>query len=84
MDLIRKCGCLMKEVSLVSTARSRRLHVTASRVQAHIWYGDDYVATLCGLWLQVGDMHRLSKLADLDGVDGSVCSDCHGRYLHVR
>jgi len=73
----------MREVSLIKTARSRTHHVTASSVQSHIWYRDDYVATLCGQWLQVGDIHTRANLDNMDGVDGSMCSNCHGRYLHV-
>jgi len=73
----------MKEVPLINTARSRMLHIAASSVQAHIWYHDDYVATLCGQWLQVGDLHTRVNLDDVDSIDRSLCSNCRGRYLHV-
>jgi hypothetical protein len=56
MDLW-KCRRLMREVLLIKTERAQKLHVTASSIQSHIWYHDDYVATLCGQWLQVHDMH---------------------------
>jgi len=73
----------MRDLSLVKTARSRKLHVTASSIQSHLWYRDEYVATLCGQWLQVHDMHTDVNLDDVNGLDGSLCSDCHKRYLHV-
>jgi len=73
----------MRDLSLVKTARSRKLHVTASSIQSHLWYRDEYVATLCGQWLQVHDMHIDVNLDDVNGLDGSLCSDCHKRYLHV-
>ena len=73
----------MKEFSLVKTARARILHVTASSTQRHLWYHDEYVATLCGLWLHVHDMHTDMNLDNVKALDGSLCSNCQRRYLNV-
>jgi hypothetical protein len=73
----------MRAVALIDTARSRKLHVTASGVQSHIWYHDNYVATLCGQWLQVHDMDTDMNLDNPNALGDSLCGNCHGRYLHV-
>ena len=73
----------MRDLSLIQTARSRKLHIAASSIQSHLWYRDEYVATLCGQWLQVGDIHTDVNLDDVSGLDGSLCSNCHRRYLNV-
>lgn len=73
----------MRDLSLMKTSRSRKLHITASSTQSHLWYRDEYVATLCGQWLQVHDMHTDVNLDDVNGLDGSLCSNCHRRYLNV-
>ena len=73
----------MKEVSLCKTARARILHVAASSSQPHLWYHDEYVGTLCGLWLAVHDMHTDMNLDNVNGLDGSLCSICYRRYLNV-
>ena len=73
----------MKEFSLVKTARARILHVTASNTQYHLWYNDEYAATLCGLWLHVHHLHTDMNLDNVNALDGSLCSNCHRRYLNV-
>ena len=73
----------MSGLSLIETASSRKLHLTISSIQPHCWHSDEHVATLCGQWLHVHDMHTDVNLDDVSGLDGSLCSNCHGRYLHV-
>ncbi len=71
----------MRDLSPIKTARSRKLHVTASSIQSHLWYRDEHVATLCGQWLQVRDRHTDVNIDDVTGPDGSLYTNCHGRYL---
>jgi hypothetical protein len=73
----------MSDLSLITMARSRKLHVTASSIQSHLRYRDEYEATLCGQWLLVHDMHTDVNVNDVNDLDGSMCSDRHRRYLHI-
>jgi hypothetical protein len=72
----------MGDLSLITTARSRKLHVTASSIRSHLRYRDEYVATLCGQWLQVHDMYTDVNLDDVN--EGQTLSEVARRSLGGR